>query len=155
VSGELIGIYIAPAAAAPMVAVSEVEAVSGRGLVGDRYYLGHGRFSKPQQNGYVTLIEWETIEAVGRELDGELGPWEPRRNLVTRGVALNDLVGRLFGVGAARLRGLELCEPCLYLERTSQRSGMLASLVHRGGLRAEIETGGRIAVGDPVTAVSD
>ena len=98
----------------------------------------------------VTLIELETIEALEREKSIAIPPGAARRNVVTRGVPLNHLVGREFQVGAVRLRGTRLCEPCAYLEELTQQ-GVLAGLIHRGGLRAEIVTGGTIRVEDAIT----
>jgi MOSC domain-containing protein YiiM len=96
------------------------------------------------------LIEIEAIEALKREKDITLVPAASRRNLVTRGVPLNHLVGREFRVGPVRLLGTRLCEPCAYLEGLTQK-GVLAGLIHRGGLRADIVAGGTIRVGDLVS----
>ena len=98
----------------------------------------------------VTLIEIETIEALERDQNIAVAPGAARRNVVTRGVPLNHLVGREFQVGAVRLRGTRLCEPCAYLEGLTQQ-GVLAGLMHRGGLRAEIVTGGTIRLEDTIT----
>ena len=97
-----------------------------------------------------TLIEAEAIESWAREYDVEMNPAESRRNLVTRGLPLNHLVGQEFLVGSARLRGLRLCEPCNHLE-TLTRPGVRGGLVHRGGLRADIIEGGIIRTGDAAT----
>ena len=99
----------------------------------------------------MTLIEIEALEALRRDYEIELEPGAARRNIVTRGVALNHLVGREFSVGGVRLRGVRLCEPCAHLEKLS-RKGVLRSLVHRGGLRADILSEGTIRPGDPVEA---
>jgi MOSC domain-containing protein YiiM len=96
------------------------------------------------------LIEIESIEALVREKNVEITPSAARRNLVTRGVPLNHLVGCEFHVGIVRLRGTRLCEPCQYLEGLTTK-GVLAGLIHRGGLRADIISGGTIRVGDLVT----
>ncbi len=133
-----------------MVPVEEVRAVAGRGLEGDRYFSQRGTYSKrPGPDREVTLIEIEAIEALKRDHGIEIDPGASRRNIVTRGVPLNHLVGREFRVGEITLRGLRLCEPCAHLERLSQR-GVLRGLIHRGGLRAQILTDGMIRVGDPV-----
>ena len=100
----------------------------------------------------MTLIEVEAIEALGREYQIALESSLARRNIVTRGVALNHLVEREFRVGAVLLRGTRLCEPCMHLEKLSQ-PGAMRGLIHRGGLRAEILTGGTIRVGDEVVVV--
>ena len=134
-----------------MRGVAEATAITGVGLEGDRYATRTGSFSaKPKPGRQITLIEAEAIEALERELGLVLAPGETRRNLVTRGVALNHLVGCEFRVGEVRLRGHELCEPCGDLARMTGRPQVLPGLVHRGGLRAEILTDGVIRVGDPV-----
>jgi MOSC domain-containing protein YiiM len=101
----------------------------------------------------VTLIESEALEALKRDYGVDIDRAQARRNIVTRAVALNHLVGREFTVGEARLYGTRLCDPCAHLESLSAR-GARRGLVHRGGLRAEVVSGGMIRVGDPVTALS-
>jgi len=147
--GRVESIHITSAAEAPMRSVKEINAIAGVGLEGDRYATQTGSFSaKPKPGRQITLIEAEAIAALERELGMVLGSGETRRNLVTRGVALNHLVGREFSVGGVRLRGHELCEPCGDLARMTGRLQILPGLVHRGGLRAEILEGGVIRVGD-------
>lgn len=149
--GKVISIYITPQGGATMVGVDSVRAVLGKGLEGDRYANRVGTFSDAPGTGrQVTLIEAEAIESLAREYDVEMDPAESRRNLVTRGLPLNHLVGREFRVGAATLRGLRLCEPCNHLE-TLTRPGVRRGLVHRGGLRADIIDGGIIRTGDAAT----
>ena len=149
--GKVISIYITPQGGATMVGVDSVRAVLGKGLEGDRYANRVGTFSDgPGTGRQVTLIEAEAIESLAREYDVEMDPAESRRNLVTRGLPLNHLVGREFRVGAATLRGLRLCEPCNHLE-TLTRPGVRRGLVHRGGLRADIIDGGIIRAGDAAT----
>lgn len=150
-SGRVESIHLASGAEATMRGVAEAVAIAGIGLEGDRYAMLTGSFSaKPKPGRQVTLIEAEAIEALERELGLVLAPGETRRNLVTRGVALNHLVGREFRVGEVRLRGHELCEPCASLARMTAKPQILPGLTHRGGLRAEILEGGRIRVGDEV-----
>lgn len=149
--GRVEAIHITDTAEAAMRGVAEVTAIAGLGLEGDRYATKKGSFSAKDKPGrQVTLVEAEAIEALERELGLVLAPGETRRNLVTRGVALNHLVGRDFRVGEACLRGHELCEPCGDLARMTGKPSILAGLVHRGGLRAEILEGGRIRVGDEI-----
>jgi len=150
--GELVGIFVAPAAGAAMEARDEVEAVAGRGLVGDRYLDADGTYSGTRVSDdqrAVTLIEREAIAEARAEGGLQLDDSETRRNLVTRGVPLNHLVGREFRVGSARLRGVNLSEPCAYLEGKT-RPGVRTALLHRGGLRAEILDGGTLRVGDRI-----
>jgi MOSC domain-containing protein YiiM len=149
--GSVEGIFIASEAEQATHGVDAVRAVAGRGLVGDRYFAGDGTFFEERKPGQdLTLIEAEAIEGLAREHGIGLGPGEARRNVVTRGIALNDLVGRRFTVGDVECVGRRLCDPCSHLESLTQ-PGVLKGLVNRGGLRADIVNGGRIAVGDPVS----
>ncbi len=150
-TGNIHSIHIASAAKEPTHAVDEVQAIPGVGLEGDRYALKQGTFYKPEPDFELTLIEAEAIEAIRIEYKIELAPGEVRRNLVTRGVPLNHLVGREFRIGHVLIRGIRLCEPCNHLETLTQRPvGM--SLRHRGGLRAQILKEGMIHIGDIVSA---
>jgi steroid delta-isomerase-like uncharacterized protein len=153
--GSVISIHIAPAAGAPMQSLETVRAVPAQGFEGDRYFTKQGTFSAtPGSVRDVTLIEAESIEALNSKLGSTFAPADMRRNLVTRGVALNHLVGRDFKVGEVLLRGERLCQPCSYLETLTQ-VGVKATLQHRAGLRAEILEGGMIRVGDPLAALDD
>lgn len=141
--GEVAAVLVAPAAEAPLVRVHAAEAVAGRGLLGDRYGDGNGTFSAPGRGYQLTLVEAEVLDEV------EL-PWEDaRRNVVTTGISLNALVGKRFRVGSVECVGRRLAEPCAHLEKLA-RPGLLRPLVHRGGLRADILSGGTISVGDAV-----
>jgi MOSC domain-containing protein YiiM len=120
--------------------VDSVNAVAGKGLEGDRHFFAEG--ARP--GGAITLIEAEVLEDVGLS-----GP-QSRRQVVTRGVRLNDLVGKRFLVGEIECEGVELCEPCLHLQSLT-RPGIIDDLLHRGGLNADIVTSGTISVGDTVT----
>lgn len=152
-AGGVVSLHIASGAGAEMRALTEVLAVAGRGIEGDRYFTQTGTYSNhPGTGRAVTLIEIEAIEALAREYDVHLAVGLARRNLVTRGVALNHLVGKTFAVGAVVLRGMRLCEPCLHLENLTVK-GAARGLIHRGGLRADIVTGGMIRVGDAITVV--
>ena len=149
--GELIAIYITADAAQPMQAVSQARAVAGRGLEGDRYFNNAGTFALTEDGRrQVTLIEIEAIQALREENQLAFEPGESRRNLVTRGVPLNHLVDKEFLVGAVRLRGVRLCEPCSHLAELTGKPAALPGLVHRGGLRAVVLSDGLIRVGDVV-----
>jgi GrpB-like predicted nucleotidyltransferase (UPF0157 family) len=149
-NGVVERIYIGAEATEPMTERWEVRAIDGKGLEGDRYAEGRGTFSKNAGTGrHVTLIEAEAIDAVAKDKD--LKPDVTRRNIVTRGVPLNHLVGADFRVGEVLLRGMRLCEPCSHLNRLAGDDELKTALLHRGGLRAEIVKGGRIQVNDAVT----
>jgi MOSC domain-containing protein YiiM len=114
--------------------------VTAEGLKGDRYF----------GDGNITLIEDEALQGLLADTGIELSAAASRRQVLTSGVRLNDLVGRRFTVGEVECVGEEWCEPCRHLQALT-KPGVLKGLVHRGGLRADIVSGGRIAVGDPVT----
>jgi MOSC domain-containing protein YiiM len=136
-----------------MQSVQAVQAIAGKGLVGDRKFRNPSHPKKDTPERELTLIESEAIEAVNRDYVLHLDAIETRRNLLTRGVALNHLVGWEFTVGPVRLRGIMLCEPCKHVEKLT-RPGVMRALVHRGGLRAQILEGGEIRVGDPICPLS-
>src|SRR5688572_19415711 len=118
-SGSVEAIYIAAHAEQLPRAVESVAAIAGKGLEGDRYFDEGGTFSdNPRSNGRdITLIEAEAVEGLGRDTGIELSQAETRRNVVTRGVALNDLVGRRFTVGEIECLGRRLCDPCSHLQK--------------------------------------
>ena len=148
--GTVISIHIAPTGAAPMKSVTNAKAVAGRGLEGDRYYTKLGTYSNQAGSGRdVTLIEIEAINGLKRDYEVQLDSGQPRRNIVTLGVALNHLVEKEFRIGDVVLRGTRLCEPCAHMEKLTVK-GAMRGLVHRGGLRAEIISGGSIRVGDTI-----
>lgn len=146
-AARLLAIYVAPSGSAPACPVPRARALAGRGLEGDRYALGRGTFSGRPGGRDVTLIETEALAEFAREYPQVLDPAASRRNLLTQGVRLNDLVGREFMVGGVALRGLRLCEPCTHLARLTVPE-VLPGLVHRGGLYAEVLRDGDLAVGD-------
>lgn len=147
--GTVEAIFVTPTNGSALRSVDSVRAHAGKGPEGDRNFFPNG--SPPKEfDRQITLIEAEAIEGARREYDVQLEPVETRRNLLTRGVALNHLVGREFQIGAVRLRGTMLCEPCGHLEKLT-RAGVRKSLIHRGGLCAQILNDGEIRVGDSVT----
>ena len=149
--GSVVSIHVARCAGEPMIGVDHTRAVAGRGLEGDRYYEGAGFYSgDPGPIREVSLIEEETIEALRRDHNLALAAGVTRRNITTRGVPLNHLVGREFRVGGATLRGVELCEPCKHLVDVTGVRSFLPTLVHRGGLHAQILRSGKINAGDAI-----
>ena len=147
--GTVVSILVAAEAEGDMHRRSEAQAEAGRGLVGDRYYAGVGTFSNPHARGHdLTLIEQDVIDDLGGLFAGYRAE-DARRNIVTRGIDLNALVGWHFRIGGVECVGQRLCEPCAHLDRIAVK-GALRPLVHRGGLRADVVTSGRITIGDPV-----
>ena len=149
-NGTVESIYIASTAQGATRAVGQAVAIPGAGLEGDRYALKLGTFYKPKPDYELTLIEAEAIEALRRDYQVELAAGDARRNIVTRNVPLNHLVGREFAIGDVRVRGVRLCEPCNHLQKVTGKP-VLKGLLHRGGLRAQILTRGTIRVGDEVS----
>lgn len=158
-TGEIEAIHVAPGAETDVVEIEEVEAVVDRGLRGDRYFDGDGTFSNggdgegsaegSESGRALTLIEGEALDAIARESDVHFEPGEHRRNLTTRGVALNHLVGQRFRVGDVVCYGNRLCEPCSHLASLTVEDA-LPALVHRGGLRADVIESGTIRLGDTI-----
>src|SRR4051812_24528292 len=153
--GKLLAIAIARRAKGPMEQVESLEAVAGEGLQGDRYGAGVGgaQFQgrrKPENE--VTLIAREAIEAANDEFNYTIEHLDTRRNLLTSGIALNELIGKTFCIGEVLLKGLDRCEPCGYLERRTF-VGIREALKGRGGLRCCVVQGGVIRAGDACAAV--
>jgi MOSC domain-containing protein YiiM len=144
-------IHIAVAAGAPVRAVDAVRAIPGVGLDGDRYAHGAGHYKDAHVSRDLTLIEAEAIETLTDEHGIELTPGETRRNITTRGISLNNLVGRRFWIGGVLCEGTHKCNPCQYLTELTGKP-LLRPLVDRGGLRADILAGGVIRRGDSVRA---
>jgi MOSC domain-containing protein YiiM len=140
VSGTVEGIFVTAERSQPVEPVESVAVDPDGGLAGDRY------------DGDITLVEAEAIEGLAEDTGIELGPGESRRQVLTRGIRLNDLVGRRFAVGEIECVGEELCHPCRHLEKLTH-PGVLKGLVDRGGLRADIVSGGTLRVGDAVRAL--
>src|SRR6266540_6908270 len=144
--GRVEAINIGPPEELP-APVERVRAHAGKGLVGNRYYFEHGA----EPGRAITLIAAEALEAMSAEHGVEITAAASRRNVLTRGIDLNALVGRRFRVGAVECVGVELCHPCRHLESVT-KPGVIKGLAHRGGLNADIVSDGEIAVGDEVVA---
>jgi len=151
-SGKVMAIYIAEKGSVP-VSRDSVEVEAGRGVVGDRYYRGEGTFSAKlagNRKSEITFIAAEEIDAFNASHEESLGYGDVRRNIVTRGVQLRDLIDREFTIGPARFLGIEHCEPCAHLAATVN-SKVVPHLAHTG-LRAAIINSGTIEVGQAITS---
>jgi MOSC domain-containing protein YiiM len=154
-TGSVVEIWLAEAAAEPMRRVPTVEAVAGRGLAGDRYALGGGTWAQyPDLEKQVTLIDRDDVAAVAAETSSDLTPGFTRRNVVTTGIDLPTLVGRWFTVGDALLFGMKRCPPCAHLERLTG-TRLVKAMVTRGGINAAVFVGGPVAEGTPVHVIDD
>lgn len=146
-TGVVEQIAISPDRDALPAPVERIRAEAGHGIEGEYHWS-----KSPGAGESITLIAAEALEGLREDTGIELSHEESRRNVLTRGIDLNVLVGRRFRVGGVECEGVELCEPCNRLAKLTER-GVLRGLVHRGGLRADIVGGGAIAVGDAVAAV--
>ena len=150
--GSVEDLFIAERATGDMVSLAEVVAVADRGLEGDRYFHRRGSFSRwPGRGRDVTLIEAEVLSSLPASC--AISGAQARRNILTRGLRLNALVGQFFQLGEVVLYGVRLCDPCSHLDKLT-RPGVMAALVGRGGLRADIIEGGVIRIGDEILLVS-
>jgi MOSC domain-containing protein YiiM len=148
-SGHVEAIFVTSERGELPAPVERVRAYAGRGLQGNRYFWADG--DAPPGRG-VTLIAAEAMDAVALEGNVSIEPAATRRNVLTRGIDVNELVGKRFRIGDVECEGVELCEPCAHLESMTQ-PGLIKALVHRGGLNADILSDGEISIGDPVVAV--
>ena len=147
--GTVQEIWVAPAADTALMSRESVRVIPGVGLEGDRYASGDGTFPTGPPGSALTLIEAEVCES----FSPPLAAGDHRRNLVTRGVALNDLLGHEFTIGTVRCRGMRLCEPCTVVQRYAGRP-VLRALAHRGGLRVDVLGEGELRVGDEIRATA-
>jgi len=146
--GRVEGIFVTSEHGELPVAVERVRALAGRGLEGNRYF-----FDEAPAGRAVTLIAAEAVEALESEHGITLEAAATRRNVLTRDIDLNALVGKRFRIGKVECAGVELCEPCAHLQSMT-RPGVIKGLAHRGGLNADILSDGDISVGDAVVAVA-
>jgi len=159
--GTLLHIHIAPAASYEMEEQAEAHLIAGRGILGDRYYLGTGTYSPKPDVREVTLIEVEVLEALARGepkipgVKAKLEPEDHRRNLTTRGVPLGHLVGKRFRVGETVLRAARMNFPCKYIEELLGIPGLYEGLLNRSGLNCSIEVGGVVRPGDPILPMDE
>jgi MOSC domain-containing protein YiiM len=147
-------LHIARSFGAPVEAVQEIEVVKEVGVVGDRHAVPAGEWNDSHVGEELTLVEAEELERLARDHDIHLRPGETRRTVTTRGIALNDLVGRRFKVGEVEAVAIELCEPCQHLTSLLGKP-ILRPLAHRAGIRVQLLNSGRIRVGDSVEGAGD
>jgi MOSC domain-containing protein YiiM len=154
-TGVVRHLHITPRAFLPMRAMPEIRLIEGKGIEGDRYMIGReeGFYShKPEEGRQVTLFEIETLVALKRDANIELGPEEHRRNVTVEGVPLAHLVGRRFWLGETLLEATRLSIPCRHIEEITGKA-IFDPLINRSGLNCRILNGGTVKVGDPVRNV--
>lgn len=146
-------ILFAEKAGDELVAIASAELQAGKGIVGDRYYSVQGTFTEPLKDSAdfeVTLIEQEEIDRFNQTTGLNYVGSDFRRNIVTRDIRLNDLVGKEFVVGKVKLRGMRLCEPCAHLASLLGQQ-ILQHMIHKAGLRAQIIESGTVMIADNIT----
>jgi len=155
-SPQIHSIYIAPQAGESMVQLAQANIVAGKGIVGDRYALGIGAFSKTKLKiRHLSLITLQGIEDANRQLISQqhipFGAEDTRRNIIISGISaqeLNDLVGKTFYLGGLAFKGTELCEPCQRPANLLKRPDFMNAFEARGGLRVETLESGPLSNGD-------
>jgi len=147
--GSVVDIFVAPESAAEMVPLPEVRAFADRGLEGDRFFRDSWN-AVNRSDKAVSLIEDEVLQLAAQELGVASIGQKTRRNIVTRGVPLIELLHREFTVGGVRMLGIRLFEPCGHLVKVSKIPGIFKALDHRSGLKAAILSDGVIRVGDGI-----
>ena len=153
-TGIVVALFTVDRRAAPMKKVEQLYALAGRGIEGDRYFLGTGTYSKsPEPGRQVTLIKSEVLESLKNKLEINVKPEESRRNILTQGIEINDLIGTEFYVGTVRLRAHRITQPCLYLEKILDQPGLYKELWDNGGISCEILSDGVIKERDIITAL--
>ena len=153
-TGIVVALFTVDRRAAPMKKVEQLYALAGRGIEGDRYFLGTGTYSKsPEPGRQVTLIKSEVLESLKNKLEINVKPEESRRNILTQGIEINDLIGTEFYVGTVRLRAHRITQPCLYLEKLLDQPGLYKELWDNGGISCEILSDGVIKERDSNTAL--
>jgi MOSC domain-containing protein YiiM len=150
-TGLITTIFVAPAKHAEQIPVDAVQLKAGKGIVGDRFF----GFRQKQTGRNLSLIEWEAIEEFNQTYQLNLPMNATRRNLITQGIRLNDLVGKTFKIGQVECRGIELCEPCKVMARhfpatSLSQSDIIRAFAHKGGIRANVLTDGVVRLGDEI-----
>ena len=129
--------------------VYTVTTIAGKGIVGDRYFIENN-----DTNNQLTLIESENIDFYNKISNQEISYIDFRRNIITKGIELNPLIGKELQIGSTKIKVHKLCEPCLELQNKLQQTNFVKRLTHRGGLRCEIITNGFITVNDNIELIN-
>ena len=126
-----------------MMSLDFIEVVKGKGIINDRFFKENNH-----KKSQITLIEVENINYFNKISNSNIQAIDFRRNIITEGIKLNELLNKEFFIGNAKVKGIELCEPCLHLQIILGQKNLVEKLVHKAGLRCEILTSGKISVGD-------
>ena len=125
--------------------VDSIEVIANQGIVGDRHFK---KFNDPYNQ--ISLIESEAIDNYNIKFGLNISYIDFRRNIITKGIKLNDLVGKKFKVGTVELEGLDLCRPCRHLSETLNQNNIIKEFLRKGGLRCQILSSSNINVGDKI-----
>ena len=128
--------------------VDKIELLSGKGVVGDRHFHGNN-----EVRNQVTLIESENIDYYNNKFKTDYSYIDFRRNVVTKGIQLNDLVGKKLLIGNVEVQGHDLCRPCKHLEETLKGQDIIKEFLRRGGLRCEILKSGTVNIEDEIKVI--
>jgi len=128
-----------------MQKVNSVEAVAGKGLINDRHFMENNN-----KKSQITLIEIENINYYNQISLTSISPISFRRNIITEGIRLNELINKEFLIGEIKVKGHDLCRPCKYLQESLKQKNLVKELLHKGGLRCEILKGGKIFAGSEI-----
>ena len=145
---EVSKICITNKSAEEMQEVNTVKVIARKGIVNDRYFNENN-----DQALQITLIESENIDYYNQISETNIPYISFRRNIITKGIQLNDLVGKEFLIGNVKIKGHRLCAPCRYLQEMLKQKNLVKKLLNRGGLRCEILTDGIISVNNPIKQI--
>tara|TARA_B100001093_G_scaffold499961_1_gene549838 strand:- start:1075 stop:1545 length:471 start_codon:yes stop_codon:yes gene_type:complete len=154
INGKVVSLFTTPNGAEKMISAEHLFCLAGKGIEGDRYALGTGTYSKkPEPGRQLTIIEIEELEALKHLPDISCIPEQCRRNVISQGIRLNDLVGKIISIGNVELKVHRLCQPCGYLEGKLKKPGLKDALWDKGGVRCEILNDGTITVENTISLV--
>lgn len=145
---KIIKIGIAQTKGSSIINVNSVEVIKGKGIVDDRNFSENNK--KKHQ---ITFVEIENINYFNNISKTNIVPLNFRRNIITENIRLNELVGKEFFVGNIKLKAHDLCRPCKYLQNKLKLNNFVKEFLHKGGLRCEILTNGKIYVGDIIKVI--
>ena len=149
-SGKVVLIGISEDHGSEIKSVNEVEAIKSKGLINDRHYKENN-----ENKCQLTLIEIENINLYNKKSNTNFSAERFRRNIVTKGIKLNNLVDVEFFIGKIKVKGHDLCRPCISLQKSLDRNDIVKSFLRTGGLRCEILSSGKITVGDVIKKYND
>ena len=142
---SVVNICITSESGKKMESINSIKVIANKGIVNDRYFKENN-----DKNNQITLIESENVDYYNKISGTNFIPTDFRRNVITKGISLNKLVGKEILIGEVRLKIHDLCEPCRYLQELLGEKNLVKKFLNRGGLRCELLTNGKINVNDPI-----